>query len=335
MKHSNLSIFIPHEGCPHLCSFCNQNVISGQNTAPTPQQVTDLLEKEVPKLKNPGDTEIAFFGGSFTAIREEYMTSLLEAAFVFIKRYGLKGARISTRPDCIDEHKLAVLRRYGVTAIELGAQSMVDEVLQKNARGHTAEDTRRAAQKIRAHGLELGLQMMTGLYADSASNAVFTAQELMKLKPQTVRIYPCLTLKGTHLARLYQSGEYTPQTLNEAVDLCCMLLQMFEKADIRVIKLGLHASEMVEGDLLAGPYHPAFRELCEGKVYLQNAIKELQNAQIPKGSKVCLEVGKGCTSRMVGQRKINVETLTKIGYNIQVREQPDLPAFAVRIVLDV
>ncbi len=331
MKHANLSIFIPHEGCPHLCSFCNQRVISGQNAAPTPQQVAALLQEQVPKLKDPRNTEIAFFGGSFTAIKEEYMTSLLEAAFVFIRRYSLKGVRVSTRPDCINARKLEILRRFGVTAIELGAQSMVDEVLYQNGRGHTAQHTRQAAQNIRAQGFELGLQMMTGLYADSPQNALFTAQELIKLKPQTVRIYPCLTLKGTHLAALYEKGEYIPQTLKEAIELCCALLQMFYEADIPVIKLGLHASEMVENDLLAGPYHPAFRELCEGRLYLKNAQKALDEAHTPKGAPTTLLVGRGCTSKMVGQRKINVETLTKIGYNIKVKEQGDLPLFAVQV----
>ena len=214
MKKGNISIFVPHLGCPCQCSFCNQKTITGQANQPTPQDVDKAVKTA---LKSKGfDYEIAFFGGSFTAIDREYMISLLKAANKYIKSNEVKGIRISTRPDCIDEEILDLLKEYGVTSIELGAQSMDDEVLLANRRGHTAKDVENASELIKSYGFELGLQMMTGLYKDSEEKAIKTAEKIIALSPQTVRIYPTVVLKGTYLADLYLSGEsvsYTHLTL--------------------------------------------------------------------------------------------------------------------------
>lgn len=262
MRHSNISIFIPHIGCPNKCSFCNQNTISGAEKPPTAHDVTELLKDACPKLSEPHNTEIAFFGGSFTAIGREYMLSLLDAAQPFIAKYGLIGIRISTRPDKIDEEILALLKRYGVTSIELGAQSMRDEVLTANERGHTADDVKKASALIKSYGFELGLQMMTGLYKSLPDDDIFTADEIIALSPDTVRIYPTVILDGTKLGDLYKSGEYKTVPFEEEAELCADILQKFEKNGIRVIRLGLHSSEGVGSKALGGYYHPAFKEIC-------------------------------------------------------------------------
>ena len=177
MKKGNISLFIPHLGCPHKCSFCNQNTITGKQTQPGADDVRAAVETAL-KKKNY-DYEIAFFGGSFTAIDREYMLSLLKAAYDYVKDGRVNGIRISTRPDCIDEEVLDILKKYGVTSIELGAQSMDDEVLRANFRGHTAEDVENASRLIKSYGFELGLQMMTGLYLDTDEKAVETAKKLI------------------------------------------------------------------------------------------------------------------------------------------------------------
>ena len=235
-------MFIPFNGCPHRCSFCDQRSITGEQRQPSPDDVRRTVEKALDSLKeNSIHSEIAFFGGSFTAIDRAYMISLLDATAPYIDRF--KGIRISTRPDCIDDEVLTLLRSYKVSSIELGAQSMSDEVLTANDRGHTAEDVRTASKLIKRYGFSLGLQMMTGLYKSSDELDRQTASEFIALRPDTVRIYPTIVMKGTRLGELYEEGAYHPQELDSAVKLCADLLKLFEENDIRVIRLGLHDSE--------------------------------------------------------------------------------------------
>ena len=205
MKHSNIAIFVPHAGCPHKCSFCDQRTISGAQHSPTGQEVTAVCAQAAEEMKEPGNAEIAFFGGSFTAIDRGYMLELLKAAHPFVQEGKVKGIRISTRPDCITPEILDILKQYGVTAIELGAQSMVDEVLEANERGHCASDAVNASALIRLYGFELGLQMMTGLYKSSPERDMETMRRIIGISPDTVRIYPTVVLKGTALAEIMLS----------------------------------------------------------------------------------------------------------------------------------
>ena len=216
MKHSNISIFVPHNGCPNACTFCNQREITGQSYQPVPQDVINAVNiaRQYSDTKN---TEIAFFGGSFTAIPRDYMLSLLEAAYPFVKSGEFYGIRLSTRPDCINEEILDILKSHGVTAIELGTQSMCDDVLTANKRGHSALDSVNASLLIKKYGFSLGLQMMTGLYKSSDEKDIYTAHKIADLQPDTVRIYPTIVMRGTELAQLYQNGLYIPQTLETAL----------------------------------------------------------------------------------------------------------------------
>lgn len=323
---SNVSIFVAHEGCPHLCSFCNQHIISGQRERVTKEAVTEILNRAI-ETGGESKNQIAFFGGSFTAIPHEYMRELLGATVPFKAKFN--GIRISTRPDCIDEEILDFLKAYDVRAIELGAQSMDDEVLLLNRRGHTAKDVIKASELIKAKGFELGLQMMTGLYGDTDEKAILTAKRLASLKPATVRIYPTVVLKGTELDRLYKSGEFSPQSVEEASDLCVKLIPIFENAGIKIIRLGLHASEGVEGEMSAGAYHPAFKELCLGKIYLNNALKALENRQ--KGA-VTLAVGERYVSQMAGQKKINISALKEMGYDVKIKADSFLKEYEVKVI---
>ena len=317
MKRTNISIFIPHIGCPHKCSFCDQRTISGAQKPPTAEDVTTLLEEQAPRLIERGMTaEIAFFGGSFTAIPRGYMTELLEAASRAVKRFPCySGIRCSTRPDCVSEDISELLRSYGVTAIELGAQSMSDEVLMANERGHTADDVRRAASLIKESGIELGLQMMTGLYRDTIDNCLCTADEFIKLRPATVRVYPTVILKNTRLGELFERGEYRSFSFDETVGLCAELLRKFEQNNIRVIRLGLHASEDVERDMLGGVYHPALREIVESRVFLNDMKKLLAGRE--KGHYLVFTDPRNI-SKAVGQKKSNIKALAELGYEIDI-----------------
>ena len=331
MPHSNIAIFIPHAGCPNMCSFCNQKSISGADKQPEFTDVQKVCEQAIFEVNDKENTEIAFFGGSFTAIERSYMIGLLEAAQPFIGEGKFRGIRISTRPDCINEEILALLKSYKVTAIELGVQSMSDEVLYANDRGHTSEDVRKSAKLIHQSGIELGLQMMVGLYKSNADLDTFTAMELIKLTPKAVRIYPVAILEGTKLAELYRKGEYIPMELETAVRLCADLLKLFQVADIDVIRLGLHASDLVESQLIGGLYHPAFRELCEGLLY-RDIIAEKING---KSSKFTIEVSSKSVSKAIGQKKSNIEYFSKQGINIRIKPSNTLVGYNINVSEDV
>lgn len=312
-KHKNLSVFIPHLGCPNQCSFCDQRSISGAQTAPTPHQVAQLCDRYLPK-ENGEDYEIAFFGGSFTAIDRKYMTDLLQVAHGFVQQGRAMGIRISTRPDCIDSEVLDILKQYGVTSIELGAQSMQDDVLKLNLRGHTEADVVKASQLIKQYGFSLGLQMMTGLYGqkDYMAYAVDTAQKFVALHPDTVRIYPTLTLKNTMLQQVFASGQYIPPTLQQTVEICAVLMDIFDKAGIRIIKMGLHSDTGLEDKIVAGPYHPAFRELCIAKQCLEKIKGQLTNV---KAESITIKVNPKELSQWKGQKNSNIKHLAQMGVN--------------------
>lgn len=308
---------MPHAGCPHKCSFCDQRTISGSVKAPTAEEVTALLESQAAHLTERGiSAEIAFFGGSFTAIPRGYMVELLNAARSAVERFPCySGIRCSTRPDRIDEDILHILKEYGMTAIELGAQSMSGEVLKANERGHTAEDVRKAAALIKTSGIELGLQMMTGLYRDTPENCLYTADEFIKLAPKTVRIYPTVILKNTWLGELFTSGEYKSFSFEETIDLCAVLLRKFTENDIRVIRMGLHASPDVERDMLGGVYHPALREIVESRIMLGDMTARL--TRLEKGRYQIYTDPKNI-SKATGQKRGNVKALASLGYEIDI-----------------
>lgn len=323
MKKGNISLFIPHLGCPHKCSFCNQNTITGKQTQPGADDVRAAVETAL-KKKNY-DYEIAFFGGSFTAIDREYMLSLLKAAYDYVKDGRVNGIRISTRPDCIDEEVLDILKKYGVTSIELGAQSMDDEVLRANFRGHTAEDVENASRLIKSFGFELGLQMMTGLYLDTDEKAVETAQKIIDLAPDTVRIYPTVVLKNTYLAKLYEDELYKPQTVDDAANLCTKIVPMFEKAGIRVIRLGLHSSPELKKNMIAGAFHDSFGEIVKSR-YMLNKILKYPPADYE------IMVNSKSVSQLKGQQKRNIYFLMEEGYNIKVTVNDKVAAGDIKIV---
>ncbi|MBR3835270.1 MAG: radical SAM protein [Clostridia bacterium] len=327
MKHVNVALFVPHEGCPNQCSFCNQRAISGKKTQVTPADVDKAVEIA---LRNPDSKggEIAFFGGSFTAIRRSTMVSLLEAAHRYISDGSFRGIRISTRPDAVDEEICGILRHYGVTAVELGAQSLDDRVLTLNKRGHTAEDVASATRLLKKYGFETGLQMMTGLYGSTDSDCIGTAMQIVALRPDTVRIYPTVVLENTLLCDLYRSGEYKPQTVEEASEICAALLEIFHKEGINVIRTGLHSGGDVEGEFVAGAYHPAFKEICESRIYLKKAFEFIRENKIPAG-KIEIRVHPKFVSPMTGQKKANILALKECGYTAKIKADDTLEKYTL------
>ncbi|MBQ0111205.1 MAG: radical SAM protein [Oscillospiraceae bacterium] len=313
MKHANISIFVPHEGCKMRCTFCNQNAITGVVTASD-------IEESVNKASDPV-AEIAFFGGSFTLIEREYMLRLLDCAKEQIDKGKASAIRMSTRPDGINDEILTLLKNYPISVIELGCQSMDDDVLAANRRGHNARCVKDACALIKRYGFGLGLQMMTGLYKSTPQKDLFTADEIVKLSPDCVRIYPAVVIENTELEFLYKRGEYRPQTVEEAVELAATVYEKFLSENINVIRVGLHTVE----DFVAGPYHPAFGEMVQSKMMLNRALSQMEG----KGDYE-IYVAENFISKMVGQRRLNIEILQNSGYNCTVYKK-DLPPFCVQV----
>ena len=329
MKHINVALFVPDEGCPHRCSFCNQKTISGKTKRLELADI-DSAVKTALESADCNKGEIAFFGGSFTAIDKDYMISLLERAKMYIDKGLFAGIRVSTRPDCINEEILDILKFYGVTSIELGCQSMDDEVLGLNNRGHSSQDVVKSAKLIKDYGFEFGVQMMTGLYGDNDETAIETARKLIALSPDTARIYPTVVLENTELERLYKAGHYKPQTVDEAAELCSELLLMFHEADIRVIRVGLHSGGNVEEGFVAGAYHPAFREICESRIYLRKVLSEINRQGTEKGE-ITVTVGSSYVSMMAGQKKANSEKLREMGYILKIKQNKNLKKYEIEV----
>lgn len=320
MKKTNISIFIPHIGCPHRCSFCDQKSISGTAKPPNAKEVEALLSEQAEHLAQREMTaEIAFFGGSFTAIPRDYMLRLLETAGNAVKKYPVySGIRCSTRPDCVDEEIVDILKRYGVTAVELGAQSMNDEVLKANERGHSAQDVKNASALIKSAGIELGLQMMTGLYLDTPERSLETCREFVIIKPETVRIYPTVILENTRLGELYKKGAYESFSFERTVDLCAEMLKIFGENNISVIRMGLHASREVEEKMLGGVYHPSFREIVESRMFFNELCERLFRY---KNGSYTIYTDKKNISKITGQKRENIKKFHEKGYDIKVKEK--------------
>ncbi len=313
-KHINIPIFIPHLACPNDCVFCNQKRIAATEAAPTVQQVRELINNAVSTLSLSGDKcEIAFFGGSFTGIEAEMMCAYLEVAASFGEK--ISGIRFSTRPDYISREVMELLKKYPVKTIELGMQSMDNKVLSLCNRGHENSACIEAVSLIKEYGYNVVLQMMTGLPGDSFCGALNTAKAAAALKPVGVRIYPCVVVRDTELECMYKRGDYVPQSLNEAVELCSELLLFFEKEGIPIIRMGLFSEQsFIENAIVAGPYHPAFRELCENLIY-----KRLIEEKISLYANInCLEiqVAEGKISAAAGQKNSNKQYFSsKYGIN--------------------
>ena len=279
-----------------MCSFCNQNKITGQAYQPTPLDVEQTLDKATSDLgERNKNAEIAFFGGSFTAIDRPYMLSLLDATKKFRDKFC--GIRISTRPDYIDKEILDILKSYGVTSIELGAQSMSDDVLLANDRGHSAENVFKSSELIKSYG--------------------FTAETFVKINPDTVRIYPTVIMKDTKLADLYLNGEYTPYSLEKSVNLCSKLIELFERNNIKIIRLGLHYSDSLVNNSYGDNYHPAFKELCENMLFYNKFIEKAKDFPDLNEIKTVV-INSKSLSKFLGQKRSNVKKLNELGYNFSI-----------------
>lgn len=326
-RESIIPVFVPHLGCPNDCVFCNQRRISGSVAPATAEDVVSAIENAL-RLTPPGTRrQLAFYGGSFTAIPVAEQESLLGAAAPYLERGDIASLRLSTRPDAIDGAVLRRLRSYGVETIELGAQSMSERVLALSGRGHTAADVEDAARAVKGAGFRLILQMMIGLPGADDESDVESARRIAALGPDGVRVYPTVIVRDTALCDLWRAGRYKEHTVEDAVRVCARILPVFEQAGIPVIRLGLNPTEDLSGgDAVGGAYHPALGELVKSRIMRDRAEKILSGAK--RGERAVLRVNPRLMSQLVGQHGANrAYLIERFGLSgLRIVRDPDVSA---------
>ena len=326
-KQYIIPIFVPHLGCPNDCIFCNQKSISGQTKQITKEDVRKIVEEHLKYIKENSIVEIAFFGGSFTAIEEKKQIELLDIAHEFVKQKKVDGIRISTRPDCIDTKVLKRLKKYKVKTIELGVQSASDYILKKAGRGHTFKDVKKASKLIKLYGFNLGHQMMVGLPESTHFDEINTAKQLIKLKPKIVRIYPVLVLKNTKLEKEYNEGKYKALTLVQAVETCKELVKLFAKKNIEIIRIGLQPTDTISSpsnensEVIAGPFHPAFRQLVEAGIWNDVIVEKIKKLNT-KVKEVEVTINPIDVNNVIGQNRENITNLKEL-YDVDLIVKSD------------
>ncbi len=312
-KHKNIPIFIPHLGCPHDCVFCNQKKISGHGNF-DPETVIPEIEEALATMREGEIPEIAYFGGSFTGIDRELMIRLLDIAEGYVKTGKVSGIRMSTRPDYISEEILDILGNYTVSAIELGLQSLSDEVLLLSEREHTTKDSVRACRLIRERGIPLVGQMMICLPGGTLENECETARALVSLGCRAARVYPTVVFRGTKLCRMAESGSYLPLTNEEAIRRTKEVLKILIAGRLSLLRIGLSSNEDIRNpeEVYAGATHPALGELCLGEIYYDLIRGKLRESlESFKGGGIAVKVKRGELSKAIGQKRKNITRLSE------------------------
>lgn len=345
-----IPIFVPHEGCPHDCVFCNQDRITGTNknsirivkdiTKKKNEEHKEVTDKFVEKTINEylqtinheeATVEVSFFGGTFTGIREEKQRELLKVAKEFKDKKFIDKIRLSTRPDYINDYILSYLKKYGVDIIELGVQSLDPEVLRKSARGHGCNEVLEASRLIKEYGFTLGHQIMPGLPGDSFEKDIYTTKQSISMKPDICRIYPSLVIRDTAMEIMYERGEYIPYTLEEAVEISKIMYDMYTENNIKVIRIGLQPTETISenGDVVAGPFHPAFRELVESSLLVDKILKEMETYN--KGE---IHINPRDISKLYANKKVYFNKLKEKNKEILVKQDSSVERGCIELNLE-
>ncbi len=331
-----IPVFLPNFGCPHHCVFCNQTAITGvRHKCPSPETLRALIQGFLRhKGRHRKTVQIAFYGGNFLGLKTQTIELLLTEGGMFVKNGRVNSLRFSTRPDTITEKSLDILKKYPVSTIELGVQSMDDRVLLRSKRGHTSSDTEIAVHRLKKKGFSVGLQIMVGLPGDDETTSLATAQTVAALRPDFVRIYPTLVLKNSILAQWYEHGKYRPLALDESVTRVKKLYLLFRENKIPVIRMGLQISDdlQAESEIVAGPYHPAFGHLVHSEIFLDRAISAIASKKDDLDT-ARIHVHPRSVSKLRGIRNGNIDLLTRRFQirSLKIVEDPSLDINSVSV----
>jgi len=312
-----IPIFIPHSGCPHRCVFCNQSIITDtKQKLPGRKEIKKITDKYL-QFKGRRDlVQLAFFGGNFLGLDTSYIIELLNITRELKQASKIDSVRFSTRPDTISEARLDLIKKFPVSCIELGVQSMNDKVLLLSNRGHSSRCTIDAASLLKKYEYETGMQIMVGLPGEDKKSTLKGAMDILCLKPDFIRIYPLVVIRGSLIADWYESGRYTPLKLDQAITIVKKIYTMFKNKNIPVIRMGLQTSEILEstGNILAGPWHPAFGHLVLSELFFDKAETKIKNLLSKgfNGNAIALKVHPSSDSRLRGYKNNNLKKLNQI-----------------------
>ncbi|MBQ9255080.1 MAG: radical SAM protein [Bacteroidales bacterium] len=335
MKHYNIPIFTPQLACPHCCIYCNQRHISGEMKVPTPYEVKQTIDTylqtigaksdDLPLIDKKAEIQVAFFGGSFTCLPEQMQIQYLEVVQPYIQDGKIQSIRLSTRPDYIDIPTLDRLKTYNVRDIELGAQSLDDEVLAFSERGHTCADVKKASELINSYNFNLGLQMMVGLPLDTIEKTKLSAEKIVSMKAVSTRIYPTLVIAHTKLAQLYKEGKYQPLTLQQGVLWAKEAYKIFKKNDVNVLRVGLHPSkDLMSGEgLLAGPFHVSFKELVLTQLWKDTLLENFSEQDYKQINKLYFHPSE--INYAIGYNSENKKLLQTFNPQLLFLQREDIP----------
>jgi histone acetyltransferase (RNA polymerase elongator complex component) len=327
VRHFTIPVFIPEEACPNRCVFCNQHRIAGAECAPSVEDVVAKVDEHLLTFPAGSDVEIGFFGGNFTGIPVEEQKAYLASVQTYFESGRIAGIRISTRPDYISSEILLMLKQYHVSTIELGAQSLDEEVLKLAGRGHTAAQVQETSQLIKENGFNLGLQMMIGLPGDTASKSIYTAQEIIRLGAECTRIYPTLVIKDTELEQLFLEGKYQPLSQEDAISRVADIVPLFIAANVKILRIGLHPSEglLDKTSLVAGPFHVAFGELVFSEIWRR--ILTTMIFENGKRNQLTLTVPLGMRNAAIGHKAMNKALLLESFRKVVFEDSTELKGF--------
>ncbi|MGA1867010.1 MAG: elongator complex protein 3 [bacterium] len=321
-KHSILPFFIPHQGCPHQCVFCNQRSITGYREPVPLEEIESMIESFTKEREDASlCKEIAYYGGSFTALPKERQKQLLRPATRAIREHKIERIRVSTRPDYINNNTVNFLKEYNVTLVELGIQSLDEEVLYRSGRGHGKSESLAAIDLLKKNGFQVGAQLMIGLPSDSYSKSIETTQEIIRKSPDYVRIYPTLVIKGTLLEKMYYSKQYLPLDLESSMTLCKHMAVLLRDAGITLIRIGLHPDFELQksGLVCAGPFHPAYGELVKSALALDLLLLIMKRSAIREKGTLTIDVPSSALSIFIGHKKQNIHSLSSLFPKLMIK----------------
>jgi histone acetyltransferase (RNA polymerase elongator complex component) len=316
-------IFLPHLGCPHRCAYCSLIATIGEDLrTPTPDEVSEMVSAELTRSKEP--FHVAFYGGSFTALPIETQLDYLDAVNSHNDDPLLDSIRISTRPDAIDEEILNMLKSHNVSTIELGVETLNDEILGRIKRGHSARDSERALILISDFSLTSIAQLMYGLPGEDKASFINNIKRIIIIRPDFVRLHPTLIFRGTGLEEMHKSGEYDPLSLETAIEWGVDAYNLLTEASIGITRFGLHEVWTLKGEVVAGPYHPAFGELVISQVRLNDMLDTIEKLTKKPDDMVIL-VNKDELSQFIGHKGVNIKYLENIlGVKVKFKGVSDM-----------
>lgn len=304
MKKYVIPVFIPYDKKNHDWILKNQKIENEEVEKINSQKLTEIIDKHISKIRGFDNREVAFLGADFTTIEQSLQEELLQTLQRYISNGIINNIKVSIRPNNITKQTLKILKKYKVKTIELEVYSTNDYILKRIGMNFDLKDIKKKSRQIRFKGFKLGYQMMIGLPDSTKLDDINTAKTLSKLKTTTVTINPVFVIKDTELEKEYNSSNYKPLTIVQAIETCKEIIKIFNDKKIETNAIGFEPTNNV----LAGPFHPAFRSLVESSLWydaIVNKIKKLNT----KVMEVEVTVNPSDTNNVVGYKQENIEKL--------------------------